>query len=60
MVNSVKLIHFWNGIRKRVFIAGDISISGPVDAVDDVLARIDVPWFADTGNRDPRRDPRDA
>ncbi len=39
---------------EAVFIAGDITNMGPVDAVDDVLARIDVPCFAVPGNCDPR------
>jgi len=39
---------------EAVFIAGDITNMGPVDAVDDVLSRIDVPCFAVPGNCDPR------
>ncbi|MFA6331446.1 MAG: metallophosphoesterase [Methanoregula sp.] len=39
---------------EAVFIAGDITNMGPVDTVDDVLARIDVPCFAVPGNCDPR------
>ena len=37
-----------------VFIAGDITNMGPVDSVDEVLSRIDVPCFAVPGNCDPR------
>ena len=39
---------------EAVFIAGDITNMGPVDVVDDVLSRIDVPCFAVPGNCDPR------
>jgi hypothetical protein len=39
---------------EAVFIAGDITNMGPVDAVDDVLSRIEVPCFAVPGNCDPR------
>jgi len=39
---------------EAVFIAGDITNMGPVDAVDDVFSRIDVPCFAVPGNCDPR------
>jgi Icc-related predicted phosphoesterase len=39
---------------EAVFIAGDITNMGPVDAIDDVLSRIDVPCFAVPGNCDPR------
>ncbi|MDD1687044.1 metallophosphoesterase [Methanoregula sp.] len=39
---------------EAVFIAGDITNMGPVDSVEDVLARIDVPCFAVPGNCDPR------
>ncbi|MCX6684415.1 MAG: metallophosphoesterase [Methanoregula sp.] len=39
---------------EAVFIAGDITNMGPVDTVDDVLSRIDVPCFAVPGNCDPR------
>lgn len=39
---------------EAVFIAGDITNMGPVDMVDDVLSRIDVPCFAVPGNCDPR------
>jgi len=39
---------------EAVFIAGDITNMGPVDAVDDVLSRIDVPCFAVPGNCDPK------
>ena len=39
---------------EAVFIAGDITNMGPVDAVDEVLSRIDVPCFAVPGNCDPR------
>ncbi|MGP8085923.1 MAG: metallophosphoesterase family protein [Methanoregula sp.] len=39
---------------EAVFIAGDITNMGPVDAVDDVLSRIDVPCFAIPGNCDPK------
>ena len=37
-------------IPEPVFIAGDITNMGPVDTVDDVLSRIDVPCFAVPGN----------
>ena len=39
---------------EAVFIAGDLTNMGPVDVVDDVLSRIDVPCFAVPGNCDPR------
>jgi Icc-related predicted phosphoesterase len=39
---------------EAVFIAGDITNMGPVDTVDEVLSRIDVPCFAVPGNCDPR------
>ena len=39
---------------EAVFIAGDITNMGPVDTVDDVLSRIDVPCFAVPGNCDPQ------
>jgi Icc-related predicted phosphoesterase len=39
---------------EAVFIAGDITNMGPVETVDDVLSRIDVPCFAVPGNCDPR------
>ena len=39
---------------EAVFIAGDITNMGPVDNVDEVLSRIDVPCFAVPGNCDPR------
>ncbi|HNX17359.1 MAG TPA: metallophosphoesterase [Methanoregula sp.] len=39
---------------EAVFIAGDLTNMGPVDAVDDVLSRIDVPCFAVPGNCDPK------
>ncbi|HVP96147.1 metallophosphoesterase family protein [Methanoregula sp.] len=39
---------------EAVFIAGDITNMGPVDMVDDVLSRIDVPCFAVPGNCDPK------
>jgi hypothetical protein len=39
---------------EAVFIAGDITNMGPVDSVDDMLSRIDVPCFAVPGNCDPR------
>ena len=39
---------------EAVFIAGDITNMGPVDTVDDVLSRIDVPCFAVPGNCDPK------
>jgi len=39
---------------EAVFIAGDITNMGPVDTIDDVLSRIDVPCFAVPGNCDPR------
>ena len=39
---------------EAVFIAGDITNMGPVDSVDEVLSRIDVPCFAVPGNCDPR------
>ncbi len=39
---------------EAVFIAGDITNMGPVDIVDDVLSRIDVPCFAVPGNCDPK------
>ena len=39
---------------EAVFIVGDITNMGPVDMVDDVLSRIDVPCFAVPGNCDPR------
>jgi len=39
---------------EAVFIAGDITNMGPVNVVDDVLSRIDVPCFAVPGNCDPR------
>jgi hypothetical protein len=39
---------------EAVFIAGDITNMGPVDPVDEVLSRIDVPCFAVPGNCDPR------
>ena len=39
---------------EAVFIAGDITNMGPVDTVDDVLSRIEVPCFAVPGNCDPR------
>jgi len=37
-----------------VFIAGDITNMGPVDSVDSLLSRIEVPCFAVPGNCDPR------
>jgi Icc-related predicted phosphoesterase len=37
-----------------VFISGDITNMGPVDSVDSLLTRIDVPCFAVPGNCDPR------
>jgi len=39
---------------EAVFIAGDITNMGPVDTIDEVLSRIDVPCFAIPGNCDPR------
>ena len=39
---------------EAVFIAGDITNMGPVDAIDEVLSRIDVPCFVVPGNCDPR------
>lgn len=39
---------------EAVFIAGDITNMGPVDTVDEVFSRIDVPCFAVPGNCDPR------
>ncbi|MGD1004082.1 MAG: metallophosphoesterase [Methanoregulaceae archaeon] len=39
---------------EAVFIAGDITNMGPVDSVDEVLSRIDVPCFVVPGNCDPR------
>jgi len=39
---------------EAVFIAGDLTNMGPVDTVDDVLSRIDVPCFAVPGNCDPK------
>lgn len=36
-----------------VFIAGDITNMGPVESIDSVLSRIDVPCFAVPGNCDP-------
>ena len=39
---------------EAVFIAGDITNMGPVDSVDEMLSRIDVPCFAVPGNCDPR------
>jgi len=49
-----KIDSFLDLSPEAVFIAGDITNMGPVDAVDDVLSRIDVPCFAVPGNCDPR------
>ena len=49
-----KIDSFLELAPEAVFIAGDITNMGPVDAVDDVLSRIDVPCFAVPGNCDPR------
>jgi Icc-related predicted phosphoesterase len=49
-----KIDSFLDLSPEAVFIAGDITNMGPVDAVDEVLSRIDVPCFAVPGNCDPR------
>jgi Icc-related predicted phosphoesterase len=49
-----KIDSFLDLSPEAVFIAGDITNMGPVDTVDDVLSRIDVPCFAVPGNCDPR------
>jgi Icc-related predicted phosphoesterase len=49
-----KIDSFLELAPEAVFIAGDITNMGPVDAVDEVLSRIDVPCFAVPGNCDPR------
>ena len=49
-----KIDSFLDLSPEAVFIAGDITNTGPVDTVDDVLSRIDVPCFAVPGNCDPR------
>ncbi len=38
---------------EAVFIAGDITNMGPLDTVDGLMSRIDVPCFAVPGNCDP-------
>ncbi|MEN6443431.1 MAG: metallophosphoesterase [Methanoregula sp.] len=49
-----KIDSFLDLSPEAVFIAGDITNMGPVDSVDEVLSRIDVPCFAVPGNCDPR------
>ncbi len=49
-----KIDSFLDLSPEAVFIAGDITNMGPVETVDDVLSRIDVPCFAVPGNCDPR------
>jgi Icc-related predicted phosphoesterase len=49
-----KIDSFLDLSPEAVFIAGDITNMGPVDTVDEVLSRIDVPCFAVPGNCDPR------
>ena len=49
-----KIDSFLDLSPEAVFIAGDITNMGPVETVDDMLSRIDVPCFAVPGNCDPR------
>ena len=49
-----KIDSFLDLSPEAVLIAGDITNMGPVDTVDEVLSRIDVPCFAVPGNCDPR------
>jgi uncharacterized protein len=49
-----KIDSFLDLSPEAVFIVGDITNMGPVETVDDVLSRIDVPCFAVPGNCDPR------
>src|SRR4030043_557050 len=49
-----KIDSFLDLSPEAVFIAGDITNMGPVETVDDVLSRIDVPCFAVPCKCDPR------
>ena len=49
-----KLESFLELSPDAIFIAGDITNMGPVDAVETLFSRIDVPTFAVPGNCDPR------
>ena len=49
-----KLDSFLELMPEAVFIAGDITNMGPVESVDTLLSRIDVPCFAVPGNCDPK------
>ncbi len=49
-----KLESFLELSPDAIFIAGDITNMGPVDAVETLVSRIDVPSFAVPGNCDPR------
>ena len=52
--NYGKLDAFLSYDYDAVIIAGDITNFGPLEPVDSVLSRFDVPCFAIPGNCDPR------
>jgi Icc-related predicted phosphoesterase len=52
--NYGKLESFLETNADAMIVAGDITNFGPVDAVDGLFSRIDIPCFAVQGNCDPR------
>ena len=52
--NYGKIENFLDLHADAMIVAGDITNFGPVDTVDGLFARIDIPCFAVPGNCDPR------
>ncbi len=52
--NFGKIESFLDMNADAMIVAGDITNFGPVDAVDGLFSRIDIPCFAVQGNCDPR------
>ena len=52
--NFGKIENFLDLHADEMIVAGDITNFGPVDTVDGLFARIDIPCFAVPGNCDPR------
>jgi len=52
--NFGKIESFLDLNADAMIVAGDITNFGPIDAVDGLFSRIDIPCFAVQGNCDPR------
>ncbi|MEN6517120.1 MAG: metallophosphoesterase [Methanospirillum sp.] len=52
--NFGKIENFLDLHADAMIVAGDITNFGPVDTVDGLFSRIDIPCFAVQGNCDPR------